>query len=74
MPELPPPCRIQQELIEEARQNLLQLSELTRQQAQALESGNQDMLMKLDHRVEFALGEKERSLGALTQHRKEHGC
>ena len=35
---------------------------------------NENLVSELDKLVENALGAKERALGALRQHRKEHGC
>jgi hypothetical protein len=30
--------------------------------------------MEIDRQIETALGEKQRALGALKEHRREHGC
>ena len=74
MSELPPPCHRQQELIVEAQQHLVRLAELARMQAQALDNTSENLVMELDKQVENELGEKERAIGALREHRMEHGC
>ncbi|HWD00395.1 MAG TPA: hypothetical protein VG456_26745 [Candidatus Sulfopaludibacter sp.] len=68
------PCARQQELIEEARMHLLRISELTRIIAAAVDEGDDTRLDQLDKEVEMELGYKERAMGALYEHRREHGC
>jgi hypothetical protein len=74
MGNFPSPCPKLQELIDEAQSHLIRLSELARMQADALASGSENLVMELDKQVENELGAKERSLGALQEHRREHGC
>ena len=69
-----PPCRRQQELIAETQHHLIRLSELARMQSEALQTGSENVVLELDRQVENALGEKERALGALREHRSQHGC
>jgi hypothetical protein len=74
MPEEPGPCLRQQELIEDVQRHLIRISELTRAIAEALASKNENLAAELDKQVDIELGLKERGMGALHQHRKEHGC
>jgi hypothetical protein len=67
-------CQRQQELIAETQSHLLRLSELSRAQAEALIHGSENLVMEIDQQIETTLGEKERALGALKEHRREHGC
>jgi hypothetical protein len=52
----------------------LDISELTRATAEAVVSRNENVTRSLDQQVESEMGKKERALGALRQHRSEHGC
>jgi hypothetical protein len=47
---------------------------ITRQHIQVLYGDDEAALMRLDRELENALDEKERLLGALQEHRKQHGC
>ena len=68
------PCREQQSLIECVQEHLLRIADLSRDTAQAVASRNENLTRELDSQVEQELGAKERALGALRQHRHEHGC
>ena len=74
MGDTPRTCAEQQRLIDEVQGHLIRIAELSRATAEALASRNENMTAVLDRQVETALGEKERALGALRQHRKDHGC
>jgi hypothetical protein len=75
MPDItPPPCRQQQELIEVVQNHLFRIAELSRATADALINRNENMTRELDREVEHEIGKKERALGALRQHRHDHGC
>ena len=52
----------------------MRISELTRATAEALRNGNENFAAELDKQVDIEFGKKERAMGALHQHRKEHGC
>ena len=69
-----PPCLQQQKLMAEVQDHLIKISQLTRAVAEALANGNEDLAAELDKQVDLELGMKERAMGALHQHRKEHGC
>jgi hypothetical protein len=68
------PCRKQQSLIDCVQQHLLRIADLSRDTAEAVANRNENLTRELDSQVEKELGEKERALGALRQHREEHGC
>jgi hypothetical protein len=61
-------------LTEKVQQHLIRIAELSRAAADAVASRNENLLRELDSLVEHELGAKERALGALRQHREEHGC
>jgi hypothetical protein len=67
-------CLQQQELMADVQRHLMEISKLTRAVAQALEDGNETTAAELDKQVDIELGKKERAMGALHQHRKEHNC
>ena len=74
MSEFPPPCLKQQQLIERVQTHLIRLGELARSATAAIAAGHENTLMELDRQIELEVGEKERAMGALREHRKEHGC
>jgi hypothetical protein len=74
MADQPSSCHRQQELIEDVQRHLIRISELTRSIAEALANGNESFAAELDKEVDLEFGLKERGMGALHQHRKEHGC
>jgi len=68
------PCPSQQELLAKARGHLMRISELARSVAEALAIGDEDRAAELDKQIDLELGMKERAMGAIHQHRKDHGC
>jgi len=74
MDEHQPPCPKQEELTKETQMHLIRLSELARLESEAIASRNENLIIALDQDIENTLGLKERALGALHEHRKEHGC
>lgn len=52
----------------------MRISELTRSIADALTNGDEDSASELDKQVDLEFGRKERAMGALHEHRREHGC
>ena len=68
------PCKRQQELMEKVQRHLLNISELARRIAEAIANRNENTAAELDKQVDLELGLKERAMGALHEHRKEHGC
>ena len=71
---MPPPCEEQQHLIEEVQRHLILISELSRAAAEAIGNRTENLVSALDKQIELEVGAKERALGALRQHRLEHGC
>lgn len=67
-------CPRQEELIAETQGHLMRLSELARREAAAIQSRDEQEILAIDKEIEATLGYKERSLGALYEHRDEHGC
>jgi len=70
----PGPCERQQALIAKVQMHLTRLSDLAREEAGLIANPNSDRWIVVDKEIELELGEKERTLGALRQHREEHGC
>ena len=69
-----PPCPYQQKLIADVQEHLMQISKLSRAVAEALANRSENLAAELDKQLDLEYGEKERAMGALYQHRKEHGC
>jgi hypothetical protein len=69
-----PPCLKQQELIGLVQQHLHVIADLSRATIEAVGSRNEKLTRELDRQVEAEIGAKERAMGALRQHREEHGC
>jgi hypothetical protein len=67
-------CARQQQLMDEAQSCLVRIADLARAEAEALTNGTENIAMEIDRQIEHAIGEKERAIGALREHRKEHGC
>ena len=59
--------------MDRVQQHLLRLAELAHEEA-GLVSHDDPRWREVDQRIENELGEKERALGALKEHRREHGC
>jgi hypothetical protein len=53
---------------------LQKLTEITSAQLAAFQENDPGKVMRLDKELELTIGEKERCLGALRQHVKEHRC
>lgn len=68
------PCAEQQRLIDTVQLHLIRIAELSRATADAVVNRNENLTQVLDTQVETELGKKERALGALRQHRRDHGC
>jgi hypothetical protein len=50
------------------------LTQLTSVQLNAFRASDQAEFMRLDKELELTVGQKERTIGALRQHSKEHRC
>jgi hypothetical protein len=66
-------CAVEKKLAEEVSAILARLVELTTTHLQGFREDRQPDVSRLDKELENTVGEKERALGALDQHRKEHG-
>jgi hypothetical protein len=69
-----PSCTQRQELQQACTQILDRIRALSGESIQALQTNNGERLRELDRELELAIGEKERTFGALWQHTAEHGC
>lgn len=68
-------CDKHEELLKHAQQVLQRIHELTaKQKVTITESGVSERFLHMDSELELAMGEKERSVGALREHDEEHGC
>ena len=67
-------CERQRELTIHVHHHLIRISELSRAAADAVVNRYENLARELDVQLEDELGAKERALGALQEHRKEHGC
>ena len=60
--------------MEKVQRHLLNISELAGRIAESIANRNENTAAELDKQVDLELGLKERAMGALHEHRKEHGC
>ena len=67
-------CLEKQELIAQVESCLERIAKLARAGVDVLRDELEEDWLEIDRQIEAAFGEKERSVGALRQHRKEHGC
>jgi len=67
-------CETKSNLMQAAEDTLERLIRLARFQREALESGSEGTAAAIDQELEQTFGEKERRLGALYEHTREHGC
>lgn len=67
-------CLERERLAGAASKTLRQIMELSEQMLEAVQGGRLQWFSELDRQLELAVGEKERSFGALRQHEKEHAC
>jgi hypothetical protein len=74
MSEMPQCCAEQQQLLKTAQEHLIRIAQLRCAATDALANKNVNLLRQLDRKVERAWDENKRVVGALCQHREEHGC
>lgn len=67
-------CDARLQLEAHVRNILRELAVLAGEEADLIASGDQSRMDAVDQKLENVLGEKERAIGALKQHRAEHGC
>jgi hypothetical protein len=73
-PDAPSFCPEQVRLMVKVQQHLMRIAELSHAAADAAANRNENLVREIDKQIENELGANERALGALHQHRKEHGC
>ena len=74
MPKSTVKCADYSKLEDELTEILEELRELTARQIEIFHSKDYAAFIRLDKKLENMVGKKERSVGALRQHAKEHGC
>lgn len=67
-------CTKYDELSERAMAALDDLFRLVHRQVEAMKKSDNKIAHSFDEDIELLIAEKERALGALRQHRDEHGC
>jgi hypothetical protein len=67
-------CPVEKRLAEAVSSVLTQLVELTTAQLRAFQEHREAEVSRLDKELEMTVGEKERAIGRLDEHRREHGC
>jgi len=65
-------CPVCEELEAEVSLVLEQLVDLTTKQLAAFQADNQPLFSRLDRQLENTVGRKERTIGALRQHVRDH--
>jgi hypothetical protein len=67
-------CNTRQRLEDLAQHQLRELAAMAHEEAEILKTGDEERIVEVDKRIENTLGQKERVIGALQEHRREHGC
>jgi len=70
----PKKCSAYADLETGVQDTLAKLAKTTAAQLAAFRAHDQSRVMRLDKELELTMGAKERSLGALRQHVKDHKC
>lgn len=60
--------------MDDVQRVLHNLSQLLAQEIEALPTGSESLILGIDREIDRTFGEKERAMGALQQHKREHGC
>jgi hypothetical protein len=69
-----PHCPVSEELERSVEEALRALINNTTQALEAFQQRRDADLLRLDKELENAVGTKERCIGALRQHKRDHGC
>ncbi len=69
-----PVCPERHKLATDVQECLMRIAQLAHATADAIATGNQQLALELDKEAETEIGRKQRALGALRQHRSDHGC
>lgn len=67
-------CRRRSELTADVQRVLGELGDLMHRQRDAVGIAAENTVLALDKQIELKFGEKERAMGALEFHRREHSC
>lgn len=71
---MPNECAKHAKLLQQAQEVLERIRKLTTKQVPCIVEGVNQRFLQMDRELELAMGEKERAVGALREHDKEHGC
>lgn len=69
---MPGECDHCKRLFDDVEKHLEHISELSKEQVRALERHDLPWVDRMDQELEHAMGAKERSLGALKEHWRDH--
>jgi len=67
-------CSRRGELTADVQMHLQNIASLARQAADMVANHDDNAWRVIDKQMENEFGAKERAMGALNEHRKEHGC
>jgi hypothetical protein len=67
-------CPLRDRLAADVDEVLQQIVNITSNLRTAFQNRDRSLFEHLDQQLELAIGQKERSIGALREHKKEHGC
>ena len=67
-------CPEYSRLEQEVRSVVQSITLITSASLEAFQAGDDEKFKRLDQELEKAVGQKERCVGALKQHAKDHGC
>jgi hypothetical protein len=68
-------CEAHERILAQAQSIFLRIHKIVDRQNKVLESeGVSNHFLRHDKELELLMGEKERTVGALREHDKEHGC
>jgi len=68
------PCPARERLENLVQHFLCALAELAGREAEVIKTGDKVLMMEIDRNIETVIGEKERAMGALMEHRSTHHC
>jgi hypothetical protein len=68
------PCVVREQLENFVQGHLQQLAALAIEEVALVKTGDTKLILHIEKRIENEIGAKERALGALNEHRNEHGC
>ena len=67
-------CPVYDRLHSEVTEMLRKVSEVATAQVETFRAKDRESFTRLDRELELTVGQKERTLGAFTQHCQDHNC